>query len=78
MPTLIREAGYRVMMYFNDHNPPHVHVFSAEKEARVTLDPIELKTNLGFNTHEVRDILDIIERHQAELLAAWRRIHPEA
>ena len=26
MPTLARFAGFEIAMYFEDHNPPHVHV----------------------------------------------------
>jgi serine phosphatase RsbU (regulator of sigma subunit) len=35
MPTIIRERGFEVMIYPNDHRPPHVHVWKAGKEARV-------------------------------------------
>ena len=75
-PTVLREKGYQVKIYPNDHPPAHVHVVKAEHEARVTLEPVEAKTNLGFNTREIGDILDMIEEHQADLLAEWDRTHP--
>lgn len=66
--------GIQVKIYPNDHPP--AHVVKAENEARVTLTPVELKTNTGFNTREISDILDMIRQHRAELLAEWDKIHP--
>jgi hypothetical protein len=43
----------------------------------VTLDPVEMKSNHGFNERETGDILDLIREHQVELLAEWDKIHPE-
>ena len=42
----------------------------------MTLDPVELKTNVGFNTREISVILDMIEKHQTALLAEWDKLHP--
>jgi hypothetical protein len=75
-PTVLTESGYQFKIYPNDHPPPHVHVIRAEKEAKVTLDPIEVKSNYGFNQREIGDILDMIEKHQEALLAEWDRLHP--
>jgi hypothetical protein len=33
MPTIKRIDGLRVMIYSNDHPPPHVHVIGADREA---------------------------------------------
>lgn len=38
MPTLIRQDGFDVRMYFDDHDPPHVHVFKAGGQAKITID----------------------------------------
>jgi hypothetical protein len=27
MPTVLRREGYEIVIYFNDHPPPHVHAF---------------------------------------------------
>jgi hypothetical protein len=75
-PTVLSQNGYQIKIYPNDHPPPHVHVIRAEKEAKVSLDPIEVKTNYGFNQRAIGDILDMIEAYQEELLAAWDKLHP--
>lgn len=77
MPTLFTEDGYQVKMYYNDHPPAHVHVVKAENEARVTIDPIEVKTNVGFNSRELSKIMDIIRAHQDELIEKWKVFHPD-
>ena len=37
MPTIAVEGPYRLNVYFNDHPPPHCHVFWGDKEALVKL-----------------------------------------
>jgi hypothetical protein len=72
MPTLLTERGFRVMMYFNDHEPAHVHVKRAGNEARITINPIAVMDNYGYNGNEIKLILDIIEQHQALLIETWQ------
>lgn len=71
MPTLLQERGYRVVMYYNDHIPPHVHVKKAGNEALIQLDPITVMDNYGYNRGEINTILEIIEDHQDMLIDAW-------
>jgi hypothetical protein len=72
---VFRQDGYTFRIYPNDHPPAHVHVQHAGAEARVTLAPIEVKTNTGFNPRELSRIVEIIEQRQAELLEVWRLYH---
>ena len=76
-PTVLREDGYQVKIYPNDHPPAHVHVVRAGKEARVGLDPIVVYNNWGFNNRELSKIQDIIEENQSLLLAEWDNYHAE-
>jgi hypothetical protein len=75
-PTVLRQGGYQVKIYPNDHPPPHIHVSHSEKVAKVTLDPVEVKSNWGFNDRELGDILEMVRDHLDELVAEWERIHP--
>jgi hypothetical protein len=74
-PTVLREKGYQVVIFTNDHPPAHVHVRHSGKVARVRLDPIEELHNQGFNTREMGVILSIVEENQHVLLEAWDAIH---
>jgi hypothetical protein len=44
-PTILRQGGYQVTIFANDHLPPHVHVRRAGNAARIRLDPIEVLHN---------------------------------
>ena len=77
MPTVLREDAYSFKIYPNDHIPAHVHVLHAENRARVTLQPIAVVTNIGFNPREISRILEITQAHQSDLLAAWDEYHDE-
>jgi Domain of unknown function (DUF4160) len=37
MPTIIKQDGFRVVMYPNDHIPSHVHVYKGGGEVRINL-----------------------------------------
>jgi hypothetical protein len=75
-PTVLTQNGYQVKIYPNDHSPPHVHVVKAGNAAKVTLDPVEVKTNHGFNPRELGDIKKLVEEYQEELREEWDRLHP--
>lgn len=75
MPTVLRVDGFAIRIYLNDHTPAHIHVFKAENEARITLEDQNVMSNIGFHNREISRILEIIEEHQDELLAAWDEYH---
>jgi hypothetical protein len=58
LPTVLRIDGLRVVIYPNDHRPPHVHVFGAEGEAVFLLNcpdgPLDLRESLGFGATALR------------------------
>ena len=37
MPTIIKEDGFRIVIWPNDHLPPHVHVFKGNAEVKIEL-----------------------------------------
>jgi hypothetical protein len=51
MPAIVRFAGYRVVIYPNDHHPEHVHVIGKGVEAVFEINrpagDIELRENYG-------------------------------
>ncbi|MCA0455003.1 MAG: DUF4160 domain-containing protein [Chloroflexi bacterium] len=77
MPTVIREDGYTIRIYLNDHIPAHVHVLKAEKEARITLVDLKVMDSIEFTSKELKRAIEIIEEHQDELLKIWDTYHEE-
>ena len=71
--------GWRVVIYSNDHRPPHVHVISPEKHARFELlcdlGGLRLLSNVGFRLAQIRQIDAYLLRHLSHLCDEWKRIH---
>ena len=76
MPTVLKGGGFRIVIYPNDHNPPHVHIVGPDKTAKVEIGAAtNLVSNIGFSAAELRRALALIEAHEEELMKAWRRLH---
>ena len=72
MPTVLRSGPLRFFFYAGDAaEPPHVHVESDDGEAKFWLDPARLVRSHGLRGKDIRQIQDLVEQHQAELLEAW-------
>ena len=71
MPTITIE-GYRFRFYSSDINePPHMHVLSGDKEAKIWLLPIEVQYNRGYNRAELNKIVKLTRKYQDRLLETW-------
>jgi len=51
-----------------------MHVKKGDGVAKFWLDPVKLAHNDGFKKQEVRAIIAILEKHEAELIRAWNEI----
>jgi len=72
MPTVLRWGPYRAYFYSNEgEEPSHIHVRSANKEAKLWLRDCSVAVNAGFPAHELTDIIRVVKAHRDELLAAW-------
>jgi hypothetical protein len=72
-PTVFREGGIRVF-FSREEARMHVHVQSAEAEAKFWMEPrIELAANFGFTDREVGRILKLLGERQNEIREAWQR-----
>ena len=51
----------------------HIHIVSAEGEAKFWLEPeIELARNHRYSRKQLKDIEKLIEEHHDELTNAWK------
>jgi hypothetical protein len=77
--TIDRFSGLRIVIYSNDHRPPHVHVIGAECEAVFELNcpdgPVMLRENYGFSRAEIGQIRRELARRIGELCRRWSEIH---
>jgi hypothetical protein len=77
MPTIHREAGYRFVIYTQDHPPPHVHVKSAGCEAKIALEDGTVLRNDGFPRRELSRIVALVVRHGDLLRNGWHGVFGE-
>ena len=69
MPTISMFFGLIIRMYFNDHNPPHIHVMYGKQNAVVDFDG---KILVGKLPDSQRKIVSAwCEIHRDELNANW-------
>jgi hypothetical protein len=79
VPTVLRFAGLRVVIYFNDHLPAHVHVIGRGCEAAFDLrcsdGPPELRENYGFSRRDITTIEANLTASLNLLCQAWEEMH---
>jgi len=75
MVTVYRAHGLRIVIFVDDHEPAHVHVFG-DGEAKIDLggDP-DLIYAIGMTRAEIRRAMAVVKEQQAYLLKRWSEIH---
>jgi hypothetical protein len=74
MITVLRSAGMRFVIYVNDHEPAHLHVYG-DGEARIDILRVSVISNRGMKQRDLALALDIVEQKKAMLLMKWQEIH---
>ena len=70
MPEISRFLGIVILMYFDEHNPPHFHVRYNDHRATVGIDDLNIRE--GHLPARVRGLVEEwAELHQSELLEMW-------
>ena len=70
MPEICRFLGIVITMYFDDHNPPHVHI--RYNEYRAVMDIAMLNIIAGTLPARVRGLVEEwAELHREELNRMW-------
>ncbi len=73
-PTVFSKQGYRFFFFSREEERKHVHVVSAEGEAKLWLEPqVEVAKVYRYNQQQLRAIKSLVEEHRDELIAAWRQ-----
>ena len=75
MPTILRKDGFRIVIWTNDHEPMHVHVFHGEGEAIINIENAELVQVWNMSRRLVRQAKEIVEENGEILAERWREIH---
>lgn len=69
MVTVFRQHGMRFVIYSDDHEPAHVHVFG-DGEARIDIVTMTVMTQGRMSDRDVRRAMDVIAENRAYFLEA--------
>jgi hypothetical protein len=70
MPEIARFAAFKLLMYFQDENPPHVHVMGGDFAAKVRISDGSVLAGSVPN-RVLRQARRWIAAHRAALLRQW-------
>lgn len=73
MPTISMFYGILIRMYYDDHNPPHIHAIYGEDRACYNFDGEVIEGSLPKRQHRL--VAAWIEIHKDELNADWQLAH---
>jgi hypothetical protein len=72
-PVVLRKGKFRFFFFSREENRMHVHVYGAEGEAKIWLEPaVEVAKSYRFSKRDVAAILKIVVENQDALRNAWR------
>lgn len=78
MVTIHRAHGLRVIIFTDDHEPAHVHVFG-DGQARINLIGSDGAPTVvwaeGMKANDLRRAMRLVRDQQEQFLARWREIH---
>lgn len=70
MPTISEFFGIVIRMYYDDHNPPHFHVFYGEHEAQICIQTLEI-IKVKLPKRVLALVLEWSIEHRNELRQDW-------
>jgi Domain of unknown function (DUF4160) len=72
MPQISRFFGIIILMYYDDHNPPHFHARYGSQECLIRINDLTvLEGNLP--SRALKMVIEWAELHQDELIENWER-----
>lgn len=78
MPTIINKDGFRIIIYPDDHLPPHVHVIKNDGEVKIDLGNDNSAPSIieaWMDKKSTKKAMQIVMENQDILLKAWGDIH---
>lgn len=73
MPEICRFLGISILMYFNEHDPPHFHVRYNEYRAVISIQDLMLRDG-ELPSRVMGLVLEWANLHRQELLDNWNSI----
>ena len=77
MGTIAVYRNVRIVIYSNDHGPPHVHAIKSDATAVFLIETLEIRENYGFDAKSIFRIRQFLGERREALLESWYEIHPK-
>lgn len=71
MPEISRFFGIAILMYYNDHAPPHFHVRYGDQRAVVAIESLAVLQG-SLSPRALALVVEWAARHRQELNENWR------
>ncbi len=72
-PTVFRWKGYRFFFFSREENRMHVHVYCADGEAKVWIEPeVEVARSFGLSPKQQTDVVQAVRERRNEIMRTWR------
>lgn len=75
MPLIKDFGGFRIRMYFGDHNPPHCHIDSADYAALVSIENAAVFEG-AIDPSFRKEALTWVAENKSFLMGKWNELHP--
>lgn len=84
MAEIFRINGFKVVIFSDDHDPPHVHVRKSNFEVKINISgeqaelmPGEESSRRAADKKLRKQALEIVDDNLASLMDEWRKIDAE-
>ena len=73
-PTVFQHKEYRFYFFSREEARMHVHICSADGEAKFWLEPaVTLADSCGLAPKQLRDVQKIVEERKNEIVKSWKK-----
>lgn len=75
MPTVAWIAGFAILIFFEDHDPPHFHIRGKGVVAKILLEDLSIVEVKGTLTPaDIRAVRNWARGHLPDLYHGWRAV----
>ena len=75
MPVVFRVGPFRIIIFVNDHAPPHVHCVGKGEEAVIEIESGAVRSNQGVHSKDLKRLVNFVKEQSDVLLIEWRHHH---
>jgi hypothetical protein len=75
MPTIVMLGNVAIRMFANDHNPPHFHVVTTERQIAILLADLSVMAG-SMERRDLATALEWASRNMELLEDEWERLNP--